>query len=304
VTSTLVSRDEVARVGALVRAADRIDAAHTDRGEVIALNAYAPVALVRFACGCVAYVPLRRLILDQGPTMTACEVAGCGRPRWEGPYCPSHPRGAPTGASFEPKAQATHDGRFHPHAQSGRADIDDLGNHGATGGPPSPNALQPRATGTAAARTGVGGSHRPLAPVRRTWTAGEITQALTAWAAEHGRAPSFADWKYADPAGRRPTASTVRDHFGSWLAGLTSAGLEARSSAPKSRWTREAIIEAIRAHHARTGQAPSRRGWAEKSDAHPWPATVVAVCGSWSDAIREAGFEPARPGRPRRRQST
>lgn len=277
-TSVLVSRDEVARVGARVRAADRIDAAHTDRGVVTALNAYAPVALVRFACGCVAYVPLRRLVLDNGPLMPACEVSGCENPRWEGPYCPSHPRGA---------------------AEPAAAD------HGATGGHPSPHALQPRATGTAAARTGVGGGLGSPAPVRkRIWTPDEIVAALKAWAAEHGGAPSFADWRYADPDGGRPTASTVRDHHGSWLAALTASGLEARSSAPASRWTREAIIEAIRAHHARTGQPPSRRGWAEKSDAHPWPATVVSVCGSWSDAIREAGFEPARPGRPRRRQST
>lgn len=242
-TSTLISRDEVARVGALVRAADRIDAAHSDRGTVIGLNEFAPVALVRFACGCVAYVPLRRLVLDQGPPLPACEVAGCGRPRWEGPYG----RGADGGGRSEAV---------------------------------------------------------PPAPARRTWTAGEIVDALKAWAEENGRSPSFADWRYRDPAGRRPTASVVRDHHGSWLAALTAAGLTPRSSAPRSRWSRESILEAIRAHHARTGRPPSRRGWAEKSDEHPWPATVVAVCGSWSGAIRDAGFEPARPGRPRRRPST
>ncbi len=275
-TSALVSRDEVARVGARVRAADRIDAAHTDRGVVTALNAYAPVALVRFACGCVAYVPLRRLVLDNGPLMPACEVAGCANPRWEGPYCPSHPNGA----------------RPEP------------GNHGATGGPPSPTALQPRATGTAAARTGAGVADAPAPARKRIWTPDEIVEALKAWAAEHGQTPSFSDWKYADPAGRRPTASTVRDHHGSWNAALAAAGLTPRSSSPGIKWTKERIIEAIRAHHARTGKPPSRRGWSEYSDDHPWPETVVRAFGSWSGGLREAGFEPARPGRPPRRPST
>lgn len=288
-TSTLISRDEVARVGARVRAADRIDAAHTDRGVVIALNAYAPVATVRFACACVAYVPLRRLVLDTGPLMPLCEVPGCERPRWEGPYCPSHP----TGPSFEPKALSDLSPLSAPSARSGGADIDDPGTKARGGSTPSPRARQPRATGTAAARSGAGGAGPSPAPARTTWTRERCIEALRAWAAEHGRTPTSADWA---TSGAVPTRQTIANAFGSWGATIAAAGFE-----PRGPWTRDRIIEAAQAWMREHGRPPKANEWRVAAPEHPTTQTVYnAFETGWPEMLDAAGLPRNIIGRPRK----
>jgi hypothetical protein len=77
---------------------------------------------------------------------------------------------------------------------------------------------------------------------------------------------------------------------------------------PRNRWTRAAIVEALRAWTAETGRPPRRRDWSgehpDRAGAaqrkwmreHPrWPSSsrVAAHFGTWSAALREAAL-PAR----------
>jgi DNA invertase Pin-like site-specific DNA recombinase len=57
----------------------------------------------------------------------------------------------------------------------------------------------------------------------RSWRGQEIVEALRAWAASNGRAPSGPDWIRA--ASGRPCTGTVYKHFGRWGAALEAAGL-------------------------------------------------------------------------------
>src|ERR671928_1655164 len=83
-----------------------------------------------------------------------------------------------------------------------------------------------------------------------------------------------------------------------------------------TRWTREAIIEKIKAWDAAYGEPPCSADWnpslarwraqewrAERYREGGWPSTNAVkrlFGGSFADAVRAAGLEPHRPG-PRRR---
>ena len=64
-----------------------------------------------------------------------------------------------------------------------------------------------------------------VAQWRYRWDDAEIVKALRRWTACHGRPPTYSDWIRG--ASDRPGITTVCNHFGSWQAGLTAAGLEA-----------------------------------------------------------------------------
>ncbi|MCP9490206.1 MAG: hypothetical protein MSC31_10070 [Solirubrobacteraceae bacterium MAG38_C4-C5] len=105
------------------------------------------------------------------------------------------------------------------------------------------------------------------------------------------------------------------------MAPATFAGAAPQVRQGRVVWDRDAIISAIREWVATYGEPPraadwnpssakwSRQEWrieryrAGRADGSPWPALNSAkrpFGGSLSEAIRAAGFEPARPG-PRRR---
>ena len=64
-------------------------------------------------------------------------------------------------------------------------------------------------------------------------------------------------------------------------------------------WTRQAIIESIQSWHKKHGRAPTAMEWRtnNRTNDHPVTSRVQQRFGKWSDAIREAGFEPNPPGR-------
>jgi len=85
---------------------------------------------------------------------------------------------------------------------------------------------------------------KPRPGVRDRWSPGLIVAALRTWTAEAGTPPRRQDWTGETPAGaatsgaqrkwmqehpRWPSSSCVVDHFGSWSAALTAAGLPVRS---------------------------------------------------------------------------
>ena len=67
----------------------------------------------------------------------------------------------------------------------------------------------------------------------RYWTDDEIIASLRAWAKRHGRAPKAADWTRAQRA--HPCSRSVAQHYGSFQAAVTTAGLAPASRAPRPR---------------------------------------------------------------------
>jgi Homing endonuclease associated repeat len=108
------------------------------------------------------------------------------------------------------------------------------------------------------------------------------------------RPPLSIDWRRA--ATDHPTASLVQGRFGSWRAALEAAGV-----APGGvEWTRERVLDAIRAHIDRQGRPPLSSDWRRPEDVSI-PATHVVVnrFGSWRAAIAAAGRGEIRKGEPR-----
>lgn len=258
----------------------------TDRGVIRQLSPYAPVAIVRFDCGCAAYVPLHRLRPDRMSAPATCEVGGCDAPRHEGPYCAAHRAHRPAspprkiGEEFEPKARVAVPRPHSPRPRAaGSAAIDSARTAAAAG----------QGTPAAASR----GPGRPVA-----WTAAAIVAAMRRWADERGRPPTYQEWKAADPHGRRPCSLTVFQRFGSWAAGLRAAGYPPTPTA-RSPWTATSIVDALRAWAAQHGRTPTQMDWHLAAEGRPTTKVVIARMGSWSAAIAAAGLPANRPGRRR-----
>jgi DNA invertase Pin-like site-specific DNA recombinase len=99
----------------------------------------------------------------------------------------------------------------------------------------------------------------PVVPPRNwAWSDAEVIQALRDWAGEHGRTPRWHEWLRATPG--RPCNNTVYEHFGSWTAGLTAAGLssnDANSSAVKVSVPHQASPDRrLHRSHVRASVAP------------------------------------------------
>jgi hypothetical protein len=72
----------------------------------------------------------------------------------------------------------------------------------------------------------------------------------------------------------------------------------ARSGRGVPRWTREKVISAIQAWAAEHGRPPQQRE-ATGASSLPNASSVREHCGSWADAIEQAGFpRPGRGGHP------
>lgn len=126
-----------------------------------------------------------------------------------------------------------------------------------------------------------------LKPHRRfRWSGQEIVAALRRFAEREGRPPTEGDWETngADHPGR----VTVRNHFGSWRAGLVAAGLPCE----REQWDREAILEAIRCFADCHGRPPSSQEWRLKGpERNPTSSVVRRHFGSFTAALAAAGFE-------------
>lgn len=207
---------------------------HTDCGAIAEVNRHAPVALVRFDCGCRAYVPLRRLKRDTRPAPPAVAVArAVVRPEGNPNVGPPPARPAPAPAIDDPGTS--------------RAGVRGTAGLGPTTGGRAPAAAEtgsgrhrredpPRQDARRARPAAEGGMAPP--PRRRghapmIWTPEKVVEAMRAWAAEHGRSPSAEAWTRVGPG--HPCTKTVVTRFGSWRAGLRAAGLEPNRSGPGRR---------------------------------------------------------------------
>jgi hypothetical protein len=72
---------------------------------------------------------------------------------------------------------------------------------------------------------------------------------------------------------------------------------KAKRKGRNDRWTREAIVAAIRAEAERTGFVPQQRDWAGPStDEHPNCLHAQRVFGNWGNAVEAAGYPRPRKG--------
>lgn len=223
---TVIVEAPVFSAGDPVRALHRLDApsagrlgpetANARRGVILELNGFWPVALVRFTCGGLSYVPLRRLDVDEDQPIRPCHRAGCSQPRWEGAWCPDHAGGRPSAGGGTTAQGSRRRVLGSPAAGPDRA----------VAQPPSPPPA-PGRTGSAPGREAAGadtpaanrGSRRPGRP--RLYTDELMVGELQAFAAEHGRPPAQGDFRI-----RRPNVAAYKRRFGSWGAALRAAGME------------------------------------------------------------------------------
>lgn len=78
------------------------------------------------------------------------------------------------------------------------------------------------------------------------------------------------------------------------------AGVDLSPDDPQIVWEPELIHAAIRAWAMRMGRPPKREEWHfAVPGEHPCAWTVWSRCGSWTEAILAAGFDPYTAGRPR-----
>jgi len=117
----------------------------------------------------------------------------------------------------------------------------------------------------------------------------ELLQALRDLQRALGRRPRILDLR-DDMPGR----SVYLARFGRWNAALEAAGIQ---PAPKRRWTRKAIIEALRRYAEEFGRPPAYDLLRLPPAGYPSSKRASKVFGSWSAALEAAGLTSAPGGR-------
>ena len=90
----------------------------------------------------------------------------------------------------------------------------------------------------------------------------------------------------------RPTDGS--NGYGKASKRCNSCAIAYRST--RARWTQENIIRAIQKWSDEHGSPPSSDDWRVSGGQYPPTSHVQRKFGSWSEAIRQAGFVPRRPG--------
>jgi len=122
------------------------------------------------------------------------------------------------------------------------------------------------------------------AGLRRRYTDEEILSELRAAAERIGRSPTMREFA-ADPDAR-VHPQTVIEHFGTWNAAKRSAGLF-----PRRFYTRDELLEQLRALGAELGRTPTARDLSARRKSLPSASLYAHTFGSLGNALREAGFE-------------
>lgn len=155
------------------------------------------------------------------------------------------------------------------------------------------------------------------------FTRAEIIEAIKRWNDQYGEPPKVFDW---DPswarrrdeawraerfeAGEWPTVAIVRRQFGNMSKAVFAAGFRPRRGPTRARshlLTNEQLLDAIREWTQLYGEPPATADWAPaRARAHGqswrldryyagnWPSTntVIRRFGTFSEAVRLAGFAP------------
>lgn len=121
------------------------------------------------------------------------------------------------------------------------------------------------------------------AALRRRYSDAQILAELRKHASRTGRSPTMKEFA-ADPlVAVHP--QTVIEHFGSWNAAKRAAGL-----VPRRYATREELLSALRALGEELGRIPTARDLDERRGGMPSKSLYWHTFGSFSAALREAGY--------------
>jgi hypothetical protein len=140
--------------------------------------------------------------------------------------------------------------------------------------------------------------HEPT--IQRGWSRETVRDAIRAWTAERGRAPSYHEWTpsrsfpgvWEAESPRWPSAAVVCDVYADyrnpWNAALIDAGAPVRFQ----RWTDDAIRSALADFWARTGRAPLAADLHTATWQGPAPRTLRRRYGSIAHAWARLGPVP------------
>jgi Homing endonuclease associated repeat len=124
------------------------------------------------------------------------------------------------------------------------------------------------------------------AGIRKRFSDEQILAELRASAQRLGRSPTMKEFA-ADPgAGVHP--QTVIEHFGTWNAAKRAAGL-----VPRRFVTKAELVGLLRALGEDLGRTPTVRDLDERRGTMPSKSLYWHTFGSFSNALREAGFDVA-----------
>jgi hypothetical protein len=123
-----------------------------------------------------------------------------------------------------------------------------------------------------------------VSDLRRRYSDEDILAELKECAERIGRSPTMREFT----ADRRTRVhpQTVIEHFGSWNAAKRAAGLVPRRFA-----TREDLLDRLRALGGELGRVPTGRDLREHRRTMPSKSLYWQTFGSFSNALREAGFD-------------
>src|SRR5919197_2219454 len=122
------------------------------------------------------------------------------------------------------------------------------------------------------------------AGLRRRYTDEQILQELRAAAPRLGRSPTMRE--FANDSETRLHPQTVIEHFGTWNAAKRAAGL-----LPRRFLTREELLIQLRALGEELGRVPKTSDLAARRRSLPSTSLYAHTFGSFSNALREAGFD-------------
>src|SRR5919198_1987771 len=120
--------------------------------------------------------------------------------------------------------------------------------------------------------------------LRRRYTDEQILEELRAAAVRLGRSPTMREFAQDPEARLHP--QTVIEHFGTWNAAKRAAGL-----VPRRFLTREELLEQLRALGDELGRAPKTSDLVARRGSLPSTSLYAHTFGSFSNALREAGFD-------------
>jgi hypothetical protein len=120
--------------------------------------------------------------------------------------------------------------------------------------------------------------------LRRRYSDEEILTELKGCADRIGRSPTMRE--FVRDRKTRVHPQTVIEHFGTWNAAKRAAGL-----APRRFATREELLERLRILGDELGRLPTTRDLRERRGTMPSKSLYWHTFGSFSFALREAGFD-------------
>jgi hypothetical protein len=122
------------------------------------------------------------------------------------------------------------------------------------------------------------------AGLRRRYTDEQILDELRAAASRLGCSPTMREFAQDSEARLHP--QTVIEHFGTWNAAKRAAGL-----LPRRFLTREELLAQLRTLGEELGRVPRASDLAARRRTLPSTSLYAHTFGSFSNALREAGFD-------------